>query len=276
MLIKQRDIPKQLRRQLIKEAGNKCANPGCSNWRIHIHHVKEWAVFKTHISDDMIAVCPSCHDAIHNGILKPSDEDLYRWKGIERLESSRRSHIYVEPAKELAILIGSIAIIPSHAVGVFGLSDLNNLKFKLLDQEIVQLSAHLIALDGSEIVRVLENYIRVANDRHIHCDCRPGRFTVTVPLWSRYIPPWAVACIRQREPSHISNSRIIAIEIEVLRPGVVRVQGFWPNANYCIVVTQGSLIVCRPDMNIHQIKGYGEETRMHISRNITSSLFVFG
>lgn len=275
MLIKQRDIPKQLRRQLIKEAGDKCANPGCSNWRTHIHHVKRWAIFKTHVSDDMIAVCPSCHDAIHNGLLRPSDDDLYQWKGIERSEFSRRSHIYAEPAKKLAILIGSITIVPSHAVAVFGLSDLNNLSFRVLNQEIVQLTAHLIALDDSEIVHVFENYVRVANNRHIHCDYRPGRFTVTVPLWSRYIPNWVVECVRLREPHHITNGRMTAIEIEVVRPGVVRVQGFWPNTNHCVVVTRESLIVYRPTMQCNQIKGYGEETRIHISDAIKSSLFIF-
>ena len=51
-------IPKTQKKQLIEEAGGKCANPGCSHWRTHIHHIKHWQVYKAHDTNHMIAVCP--------------------------------------------------------------------------------------------------------------------------------------------------------------------------------------------------------------------------
>ncbi len=65
MAKQQRNVPKSLKAQLIKDAGDKCANPGCSNWRVHLHHIKHWVVYKTHDGKHMIAICPSCHDAVH-------------------------------------------------------------------------------------------------------------------------------------------------------------------------------------------------------------------
>src|SRR5471032_2843818 len=98
MAKQQRKITPALKRQLIEQAGGKCANPGCSNWRVHIHHIKHWAVYKVHNAGDMIAVCPSCHDSIHYGRLAIPDEVLYHWKGIARPAVPESAHIYVEPA----------------------------------------------------------------------------------------------------------------------------------------------------------------------------------
>jgi hypothetical protein len=100
----------------VAEAGDKCANPGCSRPRVHIHHIKHWSVYKTHNAADMIAVCPSCHDEIHNGKLKISDDDLYTWKQVERKPTSEhRAHIYVEPAQPARLLTGSLTIETTNA-----------------------------------------------------------------------------------------------------------------------------------------------------------------
>ncbi len=93
---------------IVREAGNKCANPGCSNWRTHIHHIKHWAVYASNDQSILIAVCPSCHDAIHHGQLNISDETLYTWKGIERESVPKATHIYVEPSENIKLLTGTI------------------------------------------------------------------------------------------------------------------------------------------------------------------------
>src|SRR4051812_27474471 len=105
-------VPAETRRRLVEAAGNKCANPGCANFRTHLHHIEQWAVYESHDAEHMIAVCPTCHDAIHNGPLVIDDETVYRWKGgIHRDDSgARRDHIYVEPAAQSFLLLGSLAI----------------------------------------------------------------------------------------------------------------------------------------------------------------------
>ena len=131
-----RRIPKPIKGQLVLEAGDKCANPGCPNWRSHIHHIRHWAVYKAHDSDHMIAICPSCHDSVHyaGGI---SDDTLYAWKKIIRPEGEFRSHIYVEPAKDIRVLTGSMCVETENSSGaVFKLSNANTFSLRILDGDI--------------------------------------------------------------------------------------------------------------------------------------------
>ena len=95
-------VPKALKESLVKEAGGKCANPGCSNYRTHLHHINEWAIYETHDGEAMIAVCPSCHDAIHQGPLEVSDQTIKGWKAIQRPFGPNRDHVYVEPGGDPA------------------------------------------------------------------------------------------------------------------------------------------------------------------------------
>ena len=99
----------ELKRRLVQEAGGKCANPGCSHWRTHIHHIKHWHVYKAHNANHMIAVCPSCHDEIHHGG-GISDELLYEWKNIPRdHHADIAAHLYVEPSTEIRVLPAACA-----------------------------------------------------------------------------------------------------------------------------------------------------------------------
>ncbi len=63
-------VPAKIKKALIKEAGGKCANPGCPHALTEIHHIKERCVYKTHDQSHMIAICPNCHDAVTRGGLR--------------------------------------------------------------------------------------------------------------------------------------------------------------------------------------------------------------
>lgn len=104
-----RTPPPTLKKYLLEEAGYKCANPGCSNRLIEIHHIKEWCIYYTHDKAHMIAVCPACHDTITRGNLRIDDETLYRWKNITRGELNH-DHIYVERGSPVRMLFGSITV----------------------------------------------------------------------------------------------------------------------------------------------------------------------
>ncbi|MCZ2108872.1 MAG: HNH endonuclease [Dehalococcoidia bacterium] len=85
------DVPNQLKKRLRATAGGKCANPGCSALRTHLHHIREWAAYAAHDESQMIAVCPACHDAVHHGSLTISDDTLFRWKHLRRPASALRT-----------------------------------------------------------------------------------------------------------------------------------------------------------------------------------------
>jgi len=273
----QRKIKPALKRLLIDKAGGKCANPGCSNWRVHIHHIKHWAVYKAHDADDMIAICPSCHDAAHHGQLKITDEMLYQWKGVVRPKVPDSIHIYVEPASELKLLTGSISIATlNDRASVFELSNSNHLKFRILDKDLLQISVRLQDQWGKELLRVVENHVRVVRDKSITFDYRPGRARVTVPATDDFAPQWLIDQVRCQDPEFAVDGRLVALDIEVVKPGLVRVQGCWPDGDTGIVITDKALSFCsRGRREPQSIAGGGENSVIVWRGPITKSIFGF-
>lgn len=274
----QRKIKPALKRLLIDEAGGKCANPGCSNWRVHIHHIKHWAVYKTHDSAGMIAICPSCHDATHHGRLKITDEVLYQWKRMAHPKAPESVHIYVEPATELKLLTGSICISTTNdQAAVFELSNSNNLKFRVLDNDLLQVSVRLQDQQGKELLRVVENHVKVVRSKGITFDHRAGRARVTVPATDDFAPSWLIDQVRFQDSTFAAEGRIVALDIEVLKPGLIRVQGCWPDGDVGIVITDKALSFCtRGRREPVSMVGAGEETMLVYTGPITSALFDFG
>lgn len=60
-------IPKQFEREVLVEAGHRCAIPTCQSVPIEIAHIIPWAIIKTHTFDNLIALCPTCHTRFDRG-----------------------------------------------------------------------------------------------------------------------------------------------------------------------------------------------------------------
>jgi HNH endonuclease len=119
------NLPPATKEALRAQAGGKCANPGCPAKRTQLHHIRERAIYQSHDKEHLIAVCPSCHDAIHHGVLPIDDETVYRSKSITRVEKAARGHLYVEPSREAKLVLGSIAVTGDAGLVVFELSEGN-------------------------------------------------------------------------------------------------------------------------------------------------------
>jgi hypothetical protein len=255
----QRKIKPDLKRELIEKAGGKCANPGCSNWRVHIHHIKHWRVYKSHCSQHMIAVCPSCHDQIHYGRLPITDQTIYCWKQIARPAKPTSAQIYVEPGQGLRIIAGSIAFATSHFdLNIFRLSRDNYLTACVIDEDILNINLQIPSLCGKNMLRVINNHVRVIDDI-AEFDYRAGRARVIVSKPESYVPIWLVEQMKQASPQFTDEDRITALDLEVVRPGVVRVQGCWPNNDSAIVIDRDQLIFCNRTRGATPLCGHGEE-----------------
>jgi hypothetical protein len=226
----------------------------------------------------MIAVCPSCHDAAHHGALQISDETLYEWKGVVRPDTPSAVHIYVEPARELKLLTGSICIATTNEqVAVFELSNSNHLKLRVLDGDLLQVSIRLNDAKGKEILRVVENHVRVNRNKTTKFEYRAGRVRVTVPASDEFAPAWLIDQFRYQDPTFASNNRILALEIEVIKPGLVRVQGCWPDGDVGVVITEQALSFCTRGLREPvSMVGEGEGSILMYAGPITSALFGFG
>ncbi|MEO6032532.1 MAG: HNH endonuclease signature motif containing protein, partial [Burkholderiaceae bacterium] len=237
--------PSNTKKLLREEAGGKCANPGCGNTRVHFHHIKEWAVYKSHDLQHMIAICPVCHDAVHNGVLEISDETLYQWKA-ERSRALGLTTIplYVEPSPDVRLELGSWSFKTENTLlSLFELSKDNLLGIRLLEPDDLRISARISDASGREVLRVVENLVRVQVDQKVKIESRPGHIRLTVPATEDYYPQWLLVHLLQMNSLYARTLRITSLELEVLRAGVVKVSGCWCERGYAIVSTPTAVLV---------------------------------
>ena len=54
-------IPSDIKRQVLVEAGHRCAIPTCRQTPVELAHIIPWAKCKEHTFGNLIALCPTCH-----------------------------------------------------------------------------------------------------------------------------------------------------------------------------------------------------------------------
>lgn len=60
-MAKRPDIPAELRRKVLIEAGHRCAIPTCRHMDVEVHHIIPWEKCQKHEYENLIALCPNCH-----------------------------------------------------------------------------------------------------------------------------------------------------------------------------------------------------------------------
>lgn len=267
------------KRALRAEAGGKCANPGCAAKRTELHHIEPWAVYQSHEAGQMIAICPTCHDAVHNGELEITDETLHRWKAIKRPATTTRGHVYVEPQEDAKLRLGSISVTGPAGLRVFELSAGNSLSFSVEDEDITLLSMRITDRRGEEAARLVQNHVRVSEANGVEYQNVPGLHVVTAPKHGRYLPNWVIDRIRPFEPDFAVDERITLLRLEVLEPGVVKVEGVWLEQDHGVVITPERMHLVRMDPAMPlslSIGGADEDSGIIYTGPITSELFGFG
>jgi hypothetical protein len=60
-------IPAALERDVLVEAGHRCAIPTCRSTTVELAHIVPWSTVQEHTFDNLIALCPTCHTRYDNG-----------------------------------------------------------------------------------------------------------------------------------------------------------------------------------------------------------------
>lgn len=60
-------IPTEIRRRIFMEAGYRCAIPTCRFPIPDNHHIFSWADSRDQSYENLIALCPNCHEMFHKG-----------------------------------------------------------------------------------------------------------------------------------------------------------------------------------------------------------------
>ncbi|HBO1420011.1 HNH endonuclease [Pseudomonas aeruginosa] len=274
-----RRVPNSIKRLLLEEAGGKCANPGCANSRVEYHHIKEWAVFKSHNQKDMIAICPVCHDAVHYGNLKITEKTLYEWKNIVRSPGPIRSNFYIEPGVESKVILGSISFSQNspRQTTIFSLSDEQYLKFEVKD-EFLNISTQIIGRDAQPLIRITNNNITANASNQVKVERpHPGRFRVTAPANITALPAYAIFKMRKVDKEFLKSGIATLLDIAVIKPGVVKLEGFWIKKNTTIISSGNCLSI----VDLYReapisFFGEGEKTVLVYTGPIDQAILDFG
>lgn len=71
-------ISADLRRQVLLEAGHRCAIHTCRHVDVDVHHIVPWAQLPEHRFENLIALCPNCHRRAEKGDIDRKSLRLYK------------------------------------------------------------------------------------------------------------------------------------------------------------------------------------------------------
>lgn len=270
-----RHIPQSVKKHLIQESGNICANPGCQNTRTQIHHIKHWAVYKAHNPAHMIALCPNCHDACHNGELKISDETLYNWKSLIKNKDNLYASISAPPGSPTKLIAGTISFVNNEhpKTVVFNFSKGTKLEFSV-DDSWLNVSTTITDDLDRPLLRVSHNKLSLKANEDISLIQIPGRFSVTVPSEKFYLPAYALVSMRRRDPNFGKDEKITALDLQVIKPGHIRIKGFWVDHNRTVIITDKEIAICRLG-HLDPISFIGgADTTFNYTGDINTSIFM--
>ncbi|BAQ60107.1 hypothetical protein GM3708_513 [Geminocystis sp. NIES-3708] len=96
-MTKRPNIPAEIKRRVLVEAGHRCAIHTCKNPNVDIHHIIPWAKCQEHNFNNLIALCPNCHRRVHNGEIDQKSLLMYKASLVKReiketdLENTQKS-----------------------------------------------------------------------------------------------------------------------------------------------------------------------------------------
>lgn len=237
-----------VKRAIVDEAGGKCANPGCLNWRTHIHHIKHWAVYQSDAPEILIAVCPSCHDAIHHSRLQIQDATVESWKSIDRTTFERLAYLTVEPSTILKLLTGTVAVATKNdLVSLFELSTECRLSFRVHDKDILLVDLRISDAKGQPQIKVADNFVRTQKEG-LSFDHVPGRVRIEAPATEQFVPEWLGKLLEEDNPTLSDHKTIVLLDLHVLEPGLLQVQGLWIYGDTAVFITDDKLMFAHPGM----------------------------
>lgn len=265
-------VPADIKKALIDEAHGKCANPGCPNILTELHHIQEWCVYKAHDKDHMIAVCPACHGSITRGVLRIDDETLYRWKNINRDRKLSATYLYLEPDENLPkIVLGTISVQGATKFTVFELSENNDLEFCLRANTIL-LPRLRIGDKDKLLIDVVDGHV-IRKDQQITLDYRPGKVRVIDNDLRERIPDWAIRIISNDSGIDLDTQPLL--DLEAMKPGVLRVQGVWFRHDLITIVNTRQLSFIYPGL-VRPLSLIGEGDGTKSVLMYTGSTVLFG
>lgn len=170
-------------------------------------------------------------------------------------------------------MAGSVALEGDSGLLVFDFGRHNRLSFALVDNDIVLLNVKLSTYGGEPVLDVVDGYIR-QRDEDITLETRPGHVRIPGSINdTRFVSDWARTSLLL-EDLHYGMSGLPLLDLEVTRPGVVRVRGVWIDDDRGVVITGDRLsTLSRQRPKPITFMGDGEESVLHFQGLLGTAAF---
>lgn len=106
-------IPAKIKRQVLVEAGHRCAIPTCRHTTTEIAHIEPWSEVKKHEYHNLIALCPNCHTRFDKGDIDKKSMEIYKQKLIflsDRYTKYELNVLGYLKAKQKVIVNGELTV----------------------------------------------------------------------------------------------------------------------------------------------------------------------
>jgi hypothetical protein len=240
-------VPAAIKRSLLEEAGGRCINPGCPSERAHIHHIEEWSVYETHDARTMIALCPTCHDAVHHAEIEIPDRILLSWKRAGK--GPRKSdYLYLEPGEDPILKLGAVTLRGGGHRGfaVLSPSPQSRLSFRIEGGDLALVSCRMADRNGSPIVQLDDNRLRLAESAEaFRYASIPGHMVLEGPP-ELVLDDWMIEGVRSRFPDFGEGIETI-LEAEAIAAGQIRIRGIWRDGDRALVIREEGWVVPSKD-----------------------------
>jgi hypothetical protein len=95
---------------------------------------------------------------------------------------------------------------------------------------------------------VCDNHVRHIRRNDVKFLKVPGRVEVQVPCTTEFIPDWALHQIRHQVPGFGASGWLTMVGLDVLKPGLIRVQGAWLMEGNGVIITEDRLSFLSPGL----------------------------
>jgi hypothetical protein len=156
---------------------------------------------------------------------------------------------------------------------VFDFAERHRLSFVTRESDVMLLNASVTTRGGSKVVDVVDGYIKHL-DPDVQLQLRAGRVRVPGSINDdRFVPSSARRALLA-EDALAGIAGLPILDLEVVRPGVVRVQGVWIDGDRGVVITRDRLSFLSLDRERPvSLAGAGEASVLHFSGLLGAAAF---
>lgn len=133
-------------------------------------------------------------------------------------------------------------------------------------------------LESIEVLKVTDNHVKVHDLENITFKQVPGHIIVSTKNAEQYIDSYLLEKMKTEQPDYHVNSELILLELEVLKPGLVKVKvkGCWADDEKAVIITDKSLSFLNRDLQRPlSMVGDGENSVLMYTGSVDCSLFGF-